>query len=558
MGNRVTPICDNCSGAGKTSLIWKFRDVLNRLTDWDWPKGTEDLRDAIYINVRFNNSLTLHKGVDCQAPEDIDGMLLQRFTTVFSRSLKSDLRPASIKDLIFLVNERCGGQKLLLHLDDVGSYEHYADSINILYRMWHIGEQFRNDGDHYYVLTGRSKHLHTIGTKELSENPTSLQLSSLAELIPLPLLTSISVKAILQDQKKRLPLSLFNDIGEPKEEIIDHISGFTGGVPRAVNAAVLCYLYSKNATPSDVEKFVITNCQGNLLSDIDRGIFYCCLELSWAQIRMTNDETIFNEPITAVMARLGIYRDYHPDQSFTLSIPLFLMRMYNCTSRSLMSIAESENKGQRLEAGFRRILHLRISTGATNWSELGLSILDNFHVTFPEVRLERSYPFPKIIKQNDRTEAQSRECMNQIHQALSPLLHTEFSLDCLPWLCDEMKIGQYYQPLPMSNSADALIRCSDHDLVCFQFKNIQTPFRKTSLLEEIEKCKVQGWNVFMVIVCTKGHSVGDGSDCFETIDGINVVLLSENSVAQFLGPAALKQFSSSSLYADASIRQEVA
>jgi hypothetical protein len=179
-----------------------------------------------------------------------------------------------------------------------------------------------------------------------------------------------------------------------------------------------------------------------------------------------------------------------------------------------------------------------MSTRATNWSELGLSILDNFHVPFPEVRLEGSYPFPKIIKQNDRTEAQSREYMNQIHQAFSPLLHTEFSLDCLPWLCDE--------------------RCSKNALVCFQFKNFETPFRKTLLLEEIEKCKVQGWNVFIVIVCTAGHSVGDGSDCFETIEGVHVVLLSENSVAQFLGPAALKQLSSSSLYADSSIRQDVA
>ena len=85
---------------------------------------------------------------------------------------------------------------------------------------------------------------------------------------------------------------------------------------------------------------------------------------------MTDDDTIFNEPITAIMARLGIYRDYNLDQSFTLKIPLFLMRMYNCTSRSIMSIAESENKGQRLEAGFRRILHLRMSTRAANWSEL--------------------------------------------------------------------------------------------------------------------------------------------------------------------------------------------
>jgi hypothetical protein len=142
-----------------------------------------------------------------------------------------------------------------------------------LYRMWHIGEKFRDYGNHYYVLTGRSSHLHTIGTQRLSKNRSSFQSPSLAELIPLPLLTSISVKAILQDRKDKLPPVLFDETGEPKEEIIDHIYGFTGGVPRAVNAAVLCYLYSKNATPSDVEESVITNCQGSFLSENDRSIF---------------------------------------------------------------------------------------------------------------------------------------------------------------------------------------------------------------------------------------------------------------------------------------------
>ena len=212
---------------------------MNKLPDWEWHEATKALRDAIYINVRFDDSLTLRKGVNFQDPEDIDRMLLQRFTAVFSRSLNSDLRPASVGELIFLVNQRCRGQKLLLHLDDVGSYELYVHSENILSRMWHIGEQFRNHGGHYYVLTGRSMHLHTIGTQRLSEHPAGFQTPSLAELIPLPLLTSISVKAILQDQKQRLPPALFNEFGEPKEEIIDHISGFTGGVPRAVNAAVL-------------------------------------------------------------------------------------------------------------------------------------------------------------------------------------------------------------------------------------------------------------------------------------------------------------------------------
>jgi hypothetical protein len=197
-----------------------------------------------------------------------------------------------------------------------------------------------------------------------------------------------------------------------------------------------------------------------------------------------------------------------------------------------MSIAELEDKGQRLESGFRRILHLRMSMRATNWSGIGLPILDS-NVPFPE----------------------ARQCINEIHnQNTSSLSHTKYSPTCLPWLCEEMELGQYYQPLPKSSSADALIRCSNRDLVCFQFKNLQSPFSESPLDEEIVKCIVTGWNVYMVVVCTEGHSINEGEDYFVTRAGVNVVLLSKDSVAQFFGAAALKEFSSTSLYQDLSRR----
>jgi hypothetical protein len=556
LGTRITPFCDNCYGAGKTSLIWKFRNVLNGIQGWEWPQGSQPLRDAIYVHVQFVDSLTPNHPLNFENPDEIDRMLLQRFTEIFSISLRNfDLVPASFDELIRIVNDRCGEYKLLVHMDDIGAYEHCEHAKNILYRMWHIGEKFRLNGGHFYVLTGRSSHLHTIGKSPSKAKPSCFESPNPGELIPLPLLTTNSIKLILQEHAGKLSLDLFNENNEPKEEIINHIYSFTSGVPRAVNAALLCYLQTNNPTFTRVENFIVRKCSGPTLLEQDRAIFHCCLELSWAQISMTNKETILNEPITAVIARLGIYRNYNENSpSFTLTIPRYLTRLYNWPYLSIMSIAELEDKGQRLESGFRRILHLRMSMRATNWSGIGLPILDS-NVPFPEARLERSYVFPQISKKIERTEAEARQCMNEIHnQNTSSLSHTKYSPTCLPWLCEEMELGQYYQPLPKSSSADALIRCSNRDLVCFQFKNLQSPFPESSLDEEIVKCSVTGWNVFMVIVCTEGHSINEGEDYFATRAGVNVVLLSKDSVAKFFGAAGLKEFSSTSLYQDLSRR----
>lgn len=87
-----------------------------------------------------------------------------------------------------------------------------------------------------------------------------------------------------------------------------------------------------------------------------------------------------------------------------------------------MSIDELEDKGQHLESGFRRILHLRMAMRATNWPELGLPIL-HVHVPFPEAKLERSYAFPQIAIKSNRTaaDADARQCMLEIHNQSTSL-----------------------------------------------------------------------------------------------------------------------------------------
>jgi hypothetical protein len=575
LGTRITPICDDCFGAGKTSLIWKFRTILNEWQEWEWPAGSQHLRDAIYIQVKLSPSDSRSYPLDLEDPFAIDRMLLERFTQVFSLSLRnfSDIPAAiSFDELILKVTLRCGSSKLLVHIDSVGAYEHYKYSKNILYHIWSIGDRFRSFG-HYHVLTGRSSYLYTIGCSSVEiTSRSSYGSPNFGIFIPLPLLTILSIKLMFQEQSASLSRDLFNENNEPRDDIIHHIHSFTSGVPRAVHAAILCYTsthsigtYHHHHHPTfiDVEDFIDCKCAAPTLLDEYWPLFHCCLELSWAQISLTNEETILNQPITAVIARLGIFRNYNNEdmESFILTVPLYLMRLYNWPYLSIMSfdvLVSEDDKGpsQLLVSGLRRILLLRLSMGATNWTGLGLPILDSM-VPFPETKHERSYyPFPQLVKKCERTEAEARQCMHEIHhgQTTSPssLSHTSYSSECLPWLYDEMEIGQYYQPLVGStSSADAFIRCSERNIIYFQFKNFQSPFPESSLEEEIVKCSVNGWSVCLVIVCSEGHSItsDDRRDYLVTRDGVDVVVLAKNSVAGFCGAAAL-QFSSSNLSQD--------
>lgn len=52
-GSKVTPICDNMFGSGKTSLIFKFRSVLNRVSWPERPTTYHLLQNAIYLNIQF-------------------------------------------------------------------------------------------------------------------------------------------------------------------------------------------------------------------------------------------------------------------------------------------------------------------------------------------------------------------------------------------------------------------------------------------------------------------------------------------------------------------------
>jgi hypothetical protein len=189
------------------------------------------------------------------------------------------------------------------------------------------------------------------------------------------------------------------------------------------------------------------------------------------------------------------------------------------------------------------------------WVNVGLPFLGEIGVPFPSEKLVASFIFPKIAKSN-RLEHEAIHFMNYAHgesdNDMEPV-KAVFPTNMIANFYSLMKIGQYYQPLPLSGSADSLIRCSKTTVVCFQFKNFQDPFTFKMLGDEVMKCKCDDneWKIYLILVCMAGHNVtSDGCDHSLVHEGVNVVLLSTASVQQFLGDRTCIAFSSSSMCAD--------
>mmetsp|Transcript_16501 Transcript_16501/g.17248 ORF Transcript_16501/g.17248 Transcript_16501/m.17248 type:complete len:146 (+) Transcript_16501:385-822(+) len=90
-----------------------------------------------------------------------------------------------------------------------------------------------------------------------------------------------------------------------------------------------------------------------------------------------------------------------------------------------------------------------------------------------------------------------------------------------------------------------MVRCGELDLICFQFKNYQEPYKKSKFIEEMRKCIVPGWNVTVVLVCSSGcnddnNNENVNSDILITYPDIvelkdmKGILLSSTSVKEFL------------------------
>jgi hypothetical protein len=548
-GAKVTPICDQAFGAGKSSLVYKFRRILEEISDWtERPEKYELLKSAVYLNVHFD----LHGSLG-SSKEDYMRFILATLRRVINASCGAPvtLNVDNLDDFLRDLAVCCGDIRFLFNFDDVGCFEPYGNAIGaaMLYIIWNIGDRLRGQG-HFFVMTGRSSLLHIIGTGRLKCKAYSSPDTTV--VIPLPPLSESGIAAVMREFRL--------------DRVIDQVSAIhtlTGGIPRAVYAVVRFFTLDGTKTSVQDELSALLNtlrlvCPQAMSPD-DTDNFRRCTELSWAGMHFTDDSMIFNEPITSLMARVGIFRQIdtrgRDHNSFKLLIPLFMLHSHMPSAHSLLAIKEYEDKGSRLECGFRRILHLRfaISTRNVCWADVGLPYLDVCRFPFPERPLEKSYPFPKISKKNRWKKKYLIEFKDAAHnEKHDAVVTSEFASSVIPHLYELMQIGQYYQPLPKSGSADAIMKCSRKKIVNFQFKNCAKPLSAAAVDIEAKKCRAKGCDVYLVVVCTAGSS--SGTDSFTQVNGVSVAVLSLASVTEFLGAGTVQQISSSSSFGDMSVR----
>jgi hypothetical protein len=560
-GNKETPVCDDSFGGGKTSLIFKFRAVLDVMLEegrWTAPTNYHLLRDAVYIHVPFGTY-----GKRGSSAEDCVCTVLNalRYALISSCRSSAAALPATSIDAFCEQLALCNPERtrFLLHFDDVGCFESFGNEVGIsmIYTMWFIGDKLREQG-HYFTMTGRSALLRVVGTGVLDcEAFKSPDRTKVVRLSPLNL---DSVQKLLTEFQ--LPPNLV--------EQAHVVHALTGGIPRAVYS-VAKYLSMNRARINSVKEVLpgildaLDQTCRTTLSPNDIGIFKTCVEMAWAGLYFTDNMSLSGEAITSVIARLGIFRGQDVVKPggvvhFQLVVPPFVALTHLSSVRSLFAIKEQDEKGSRLEAGARRVLHLRFRWGpCANWDAVGLPSLTSANVPFPTVPLHYSYAFPKIAKKNPWREADVVAFMDASHKSPNDDVsdtRIEFALAALPCIFSKMQEGQWYQSLPKAGCADAHIKCAPRVVVDFQFKNTSGGMDESNARKEAVKSVAEGFAVYLVIVCVAGNGTLEDK-VFEDkaeFPGVTVIVLSKASVQYFLGENLVKTYSSATALVDSKVR----
>ncbi len=570
----MTPIMDHCFGVGKTSLVYNFRSILAsssdlRVTTFK-PLAYSRLFRAVYLNIRF----------DCMSWKASPFSYVAYEKTVFceiSRALsfslaREDLQLTSTDELLALLRS-LPDVVFLFHFDNVGAYEVLDPRLGagVLCALWLVAEQLREYG-HFCVLTGRSAMLRLLGKviMPFNHSPHGYRSPSSVYLVPLGLLSQDAIRTMFLDHPLHALTTFIEQHGN-----LQAVHAFTGGVPRAV-ALLIQYLGITDAVDltavnsrgcldlPTIHSSISDLCCASVLSESDAAWYRVLLEIAWAEIDCDLDSIVFGEEfMSSFVARVGIYTTPCPHLRRGLRIlvvvPLFQLRAQaqaqaqSWFPHSLLSIGEYDHAGARLEKGFRRILHLRMALGADSWTAVGLGSLDRLSVPYPSSPMHRSYPFPNCkissvaiadIDAAADPNFVAINVMDRVHSGQEDVSRQVYSPSQLSALCEHMLIGQFYQPLPMSQSAEVLILCRERAVCQFQFKHILHPLTESQLRHEAVKCQLApGWQSFLVVAASAGHAIGDRTTqlvTFELDDGrVDVLALSETDVISFLGARAV-------------------
>jgi hypothetical protein len=567
----TTPVLDQCFGTGKTSLVWQFRQILAATGEADADEHVDTerkqkLNDAIYLSVRFiaEDALIAPSSVvgDAEFKQKAEAVVCNALLRTLNQASSCALASvATVEELIQLTPALRNGQKFLFHIDEVGSFETLLDlerGRKMLQSIWSAAELLRHRG-HFFVLSGRSRYLHLIGRQ--FNRIANFESPNTTVLIPLNNLSSKSIKSVFQEKACHDWIT--------KEGHLEAMQILTGGVPRAVASAAEYAKTNATALPSEsgLKHHVQTSCP-LLFEDYDDNSFRHLVEIAWAGIEVNLDALYEgNEPLSAILTRFGLNTSAGSRSTRRcIEVPLYLLRSQRWAAGSLRNIVQYSEPGDRLETGFRRVLFLRLSVlEVSNWEGIALDYLDSIGVPFPSVKddMMKIFNFPKLSGSAHGSTNSAQEFMQLAHRQCDENIVLDpdrkgitkqrqtFSKVWLKQLSELMQVGHFYVPLPRSSSADAMIRLGEKTKLDLQFKNFMNAITKPEMVKEAELCAIEGWTVFLVIFCSKGHSANkDGSDLIFTHKGVTIVALSQNSVSNFLGPKLLENAESSGLATD--------
>jgi len=165
-----------------------------------------------------------------------------------------------------------------------------------------------------------------------------------------------------------------------------------------------------------------------------------------------------------------------------------------------------------LEFGFQRILTLRLTLKLDQsdwkWCALGLPYVDSI-VQCPKLN-GSVYLLPKFTKKAKGNVSQVNSYMEWTHNgSTADVSRKVFNVGLLPNFAALLKPGAYYYHDFKSSSADGKILGDAKKLFCFQFKNLAEPIKRDKIIEEVEKCNIPGYEVYLIILCTAGFQPSD-------------------------------------------------
>ena len=163
-------------------------------------------------------------------------------------------------------------------------------------------------------------------------------------MVPLPLLSDAAVRQVLADAKMLDRVE--------KDSLPSYICKLCGGVPRAVYYAHSRYTHKPLHLFYELEKSNMTNIW---LDEADIPVLAACFQHCWAETDFTDSALLCGEPVSAVVARLGVFLQPSPrcDGTHRIVVPLYMYPRLGMSMEAVVEFAQGTDRGLQLEREFR-------------------------------------------------------------------------------------------------------------------------------------------------------------------------------------------------------------